>query len=111
MRVIIVLCPFVLDLRLKPELTAPRAPLRLELLYHDTGHSLDRGIEWTARRSGKGVLLIAVNADPNPVEVTMGGLAGYRTVDVVFELREATFEGGSLRDSFPPFGARVYRLG
>lgn len=68
-------------------------PLRadVQIEYHDTGHSLDRGIEWVCKPSGKGSVLIAVNADRNPVEVTMRS-GGWRH-----------------RELFEPFGVRVFR--
>lgn len=59
-----------------------------EIQYHDTGHSLDKGIEYAWR----GRLLAAVNADKNPVEITWrsGPAAGKREL-------------------FEPFGVRLYR--
>ncbi|MGH9632621.1 MAG: glycoside hydrolase family 2 TIM barrel-domain containing protein [Bryobacteraceae bacterium] len=52
----------------KPQELAPT------FTYHDTGHSLDRGLEWIAKPAPDGTLFVAVNADPNPVDVTIGGL-------------------------------------
>ncbi len=77
---------------LERELTAPRVELPLRLDYHDTGHSLDRGIEWIARRSSAGTLLIAVNADPNPVHVTWRGLAS-----------------GPLTEQYAPFDVKIHK--
>jgi hypothetical protein len=65
-------------------------PGRLE--YHDTGHSLDRGIEWVAKPSQGGPVVLAVNADPNPVEVTFHGV--FRS---------------PLRERVEPFGVRIMR--
>lgn len=95
---------------LKEALAARKSagPLRLE--YHDTGHSLDRGIEWIIKPAGRGVLLLAVNADPNPVEVTFSGLKKYQRCEVLFESRLVNWSQGSFRDTFAPFDARVYRL-
>lgn len=53
-----------------PSLAMPGA--RLE--YHDTGHSLGRGIEWVARPSAHGIVVLAVNTDPNPVDATFHGV-------------------------------------
>jgi hypothetical protein len=53
------------------ELAAPASKVQLRIEYHDTGHSLDRGIEWIVKPSTTGSLLIAVNADKNPVEATL----------------------------------------
>jgi hypothetical protein len=81
-----------------------RVDVRLE--YRDTGHSLDRGIEWIAKPDpgrGRGFLWVAVNADPNPVEADTG-----------LQVREAAVgpepvSGSILR--LPPFGVAVWRVG
>ncbi len=93
---------------LRAELAARPVPLRITRTYHDTGHSLDRGIEWIAKPSGKGngIVLIAVNADSNPVDVTFGGLESWRNA----EAGKPAIESGEMRDSFAPFDVRVYRL-
>lgn len=74
------------------ELAAAPAKVTLEIEYHDTGHSLDRGIEWIAKPSGKGLLVIAVNADKNPVEATLKMRAWTR------------------KELFEPFGVRQWRV-
>jgi hypothetical protein len=84
-----------------PELAARAIPTRLSLEYFDTGHSLDRGIAYTMRPTKEGALLIAVNEDKNPVDVSFGKL-GYASCSV-------PLRGGVLRDRFAPFEARVYR--
>jgi len=81
---------------LDTELAAPPARVDMKLDYHDTGHSLDRGIEWIAKPSGGGFVVIAVNADPNPVEVTFSA---------------ARLPGGRLRHRFEPFGVHILRAG
>ncbi|MCX6624575.1 MAG: hypothetical protein NTY38_26650 [Acidobacteria bacterium] len=83
-------------------------PLKKE--YHDTGHSLDRGIEWIAKPAADGVLLIAVNADSNPVDVTLSGLSKFRSVETLFQTTDAKLVQGTLRDRFEPFDSRVWKL-
>ncbi len=92
------------------ELAAPRRALELRLDYQDTGHSLDRGIEWIAKPSGKDVLLVAVNADRNPVEVTFTAARPPRGVTLLPESRPARVERGAWRATFPGFGVRLYKL-
>jgi hypothetical protein len=77
---------------LDTELAAPALTPGVHLEYHDTGHSLDRGIEWLAKPSRGGSLLLAVNADPNPLEVTFHGL--FQT---------------PRREHVEPFGVRILR--
>ena len=92
-------------------LAAPPAKLPLKLTYHDTGHSLDRGIEWLAKPLGRETLFIAVNADGNPVDVTFSGLERFRTGECVVGSKPIAIENGNLRETFEPFGTRVWRLG
>ncbi|MFN0167718.1 MAG: hypothetical protein ACKV22_14930 [Bryobacteraceae bacterium] len=100
------------DLRtLDRELAAAPTKLPLRLEYHDTGHSLDRGIEWIAKPSGSGAMLIAVNADSNPVDVTLRGLDRFGKVSALFESRGLAVKHGALRDQYEPFGVHAYRLG
>ena len=96
--------------QVRPALAAPPVKLPLKLTYHDTGHSLDRGIEWLAKPLGRDTLLIAVNAEGNPVDVTFAGLGRFRQCEALFERRPVAWTNGQLRERFEPFGARIWRL-
>ena len=88
-----------------------RVPLTLR--YHDTGHSLDRGLEWQARPCGPGgreLLVIAVNADPNPVHATLGGLRAASVWEPRLGGTGATLKGSSVTETFEPFGTRVWHV-
>jgi hypothetical protein len=78
------------------ELAARPLARKLTLAYFDTGHSLDRGIVYSLRPSKEGAVLIAVNEDKNPVEVSFGNL-GFSSC------------GMAARELFAPFQAKVYR--
>ena len=95
---------------LRTALAGRRVGLAMAFEYHDTGHSLSRGIEWIAKPAADAVLLIAANADPNPVDVSFTGLVGFRQLESLFESRQLAWENGKFRDSFPPFAVHVYRL-
>ena len=97
--------------RVRDALAAPALKLPLKLTYHDTGHSLDRGLKWLAKPLGRDTLLIAVNADGNPVDVTIDGLGRFRRCESLFEPRAVAWTKGQLRQRFDPFGTRVWRLG
>lgn len=92
-------------------LAAPSVKLPLKLTYHDTGHSLDRGIEWRAKPLGRDTLLAAVNADGNPVDVTFENLGRFRRCESLLEPRSVPWNNGQFRERFEPFGTRVWRLG
>jgi hypothetical protein len=55
-------------------------------------------------------VLIVVNADANPVDVTFGGLEGWPRAPRVTESGEAAIEGARMRLSFARFGVHLTRL-
>jgi hypothetical protein len=77
---------------LAAELAARPIKADVKIEYHDTGHSIDRGIEWIVKPSRKSAVLIVVNADKNPVEATLS-VGGWRK-----------------NETFEPFGAPVWRV-
>lgn len=94
---------------LEKELAAKRLDLPLQLEYFETGHSLDRGIEYVVKPSENAIVIVATNADKNPVDVEFRGLTKYRSCRVARENRDLTVRNGAIRDRFAPFAARVYR--
>jgi hypothetical protein len=96
--------------RLRPELSARPASLRMRVEYRDTGHSLDRGIEWTTRPSGGGVLLLCANADRNPVHASLEFGEGFRRCERLGAHEEVRLERRIMEDRFAPFEAKAYRL-
>jgi hypothetical protein len=96
--------------QIQSELTAPERHLPLSLTYHETGHDVDRGIQWIAKPSHAGELLIAVNADRYLTDVSFSGLGRIKGVEVLFEDRTLSFSMGAFRDSFNPFEVHVYRI-
>jgi hypothetical protein len=96
--------------KLKDALAARTAKLKPQLSYHDTGHSLDRGIEWIAKSWRQSTILITVNADRNAVEVTFSGLKKFQHCEALFESRSLDWKSGELRDAFAAFDTHVYRL-
>lgn len=95
---------------IRSELAA--APVRLEvaLEYRENGHGVDRGVEWTARPSQKGILLICCNADRNPLEVMWSGLGRFSHCDLIGPGDPPVFRTGTLSASFSAFEARVFRI-
>jgi hypothetical protein len=96
--------------RLAPELAARPTDLRLRIEYHDTGHSLDRGIEWTARPSEEGVLLLCANADRNPIHAGLEFGDQFRRCRILGKDRDLRLEQGIADDRFAPFEAKAYHL-
>lgn len=91
-------------------LAAPSRRGGLKVRYFDTGHSLDRGIEWTVRRAEGVRLMAAVNADPNPVEAVFTGFPRSTRLQLLGSDGAGMLvpqEG--LRARFEPNGTRVWR--
>lgn len=106
------LCRVVGELAaLEPVLAARPRLLPVRRRYHEMGHSVDAGIELTARTVEGRTWLLAANADKNPARVTLSGLDAWRSADVVGEDRRVALVGGALTDEFAPFGVHVYELG
>lgn len=91
-------------------LAAPPERLRVRVDYHETGHSVDRGLEWRVKRWGHDALLIAVNADPNPIDVTLRGLGGYRSAEAILGEQRGTRPPDGMQVALEPFGVRLWRL-
>ena len=87
---------------IRNELAAPTSKAAIQLEYHDTGHSLDRGIEWIAKKC----MWMAVNADANPVEVTVRGWS--REMRVITGAKPEWTAAG-WRVKFPPFGVALWK--
>jgi hypothetical protein len=97
--------------QVRAALAASPAKLPLKITYHDTGHSLDRGVEWLAKPLGREMLLIAVNADDNPVDATFDGLNRFQKCELMVGSGSTELAKGQMRERFEPFGTRVWRLG
>jgi len=95
---------------LLPALAQPAAQLTLGIEYRDTGHSLDRGIEWSARPIEGGLLLLCVNADRNPVEATITIPARFRRCQIAAGGADVPVSRGAIAQAFAPFEARALRL-
>jgi hypothetical protein len=96
--------------KLAPELAARPLKPALRIEYHDTGHSLDRGIEWTARPSGKGMVLFTVNSDENPVEARATLPTGFSGCQVVGSGEAIAVTRGAVDLAFAPFEAKALRI-
>jgi hypothetical protein len=96
--------------RLGPVLAADPIQTPLHVVYRENGHSVDRGIEWTAREDGGHILLICANADRNPLDVSFQGLHDYSRVERVGEPGSAPIQDGAFDEAFAPFGVTVYRV-
>jgi hypothetical protein len=88
-------------------LIAKRA-VNLQVEYHDTGHSLDKGLEFTTRAAGRETVWLGVNADSNPVEATVRGLP--EGLEAVWGGRPERVANG-WRTKLAPFGVAIWRTG
>lgn len=95
---------------LQQMLAAKSIHFPVETEYHDLRYSVDRGIEFTAKKFQGKTYLITVNADKNPVEITLGKLQQYKTVKVLNEDRTLELLNGKLTDNYKPFDVHIYEL-
>lgn len=78
--------------------------------YHETGHSIDAGVEFIAKKANGEVYLLSANADKNPVKTTFSGLSDFSHVRVLNENRSLAIVDGSFTDSYDPFAVHIYKL-
>jgi len=83
----------------------------LGTVYHELGHSVDRGVEVLAKEHDGRMYLLACNADKNPVRVTISRLGGADSAEVIGEGRTVAVDTRGLTDDFAPFDVHVYALG
>jgi hypothetical protein len=95
---------------LEPALSARSIPLNKPPIYHEMGHSLDRGVVFLFKRTPEGTFLLSANEDPNPVHITWPGLKNFHKAVVLGENRTLSIEKEALTDRFLPFAVHVYRL-
>jgi len=98
---------------LSPVLARRSAPLPLEIMYHEMGHSVDEGVQWLAKEVGDSLYLFTCNADRYPCRATLSGFGDYAQLEVLHEPdREAgpDFANGTVTDTWKRFDVHVYRL-
>jgi hypothetical protein len=93
-----------------PALSARRVDLPLRVEYRETGHSVSRGVEWTARPWRNGLLLLCVNADRNPVEAGLKAPSKFHTCEIVPSGEKIRLRDGVMEQSFAPFEAKALHL-
>ena len=91
-------------------LNGPAEKTSLELMYQDTGHTLDRGLEWIVKRGGDARLLVVVNSDPNPVDATIGGISRSGGVAAMPGMEPVQIAANRVRVQLPPFGVQLLRI-
>jgi len=91
-------------------LCAPSRSGKLNLVYKDLGHSIDQGIEYKTFTLGRETLVVAVNADRNPIQVTIGGMERFGHCERLFDSQPVQFGGRHLEDRFDPFDTHIYLL-
>jgi hypothetical protein len=82
----------------------------LDLTYHDTGHSLDRGVEWIIKPVADARLMVMVNPDPTPVDVMVRGLPGSGAAQIIPGTKTIQITQRGLRIQLPPFGVELFRI-
>ncbi len=91
-------------------LATPTLDWPLEFQYHEMGHSIDDGVQAMAKMHEGALVLFTCNADKNPCKVSIEGVQGWATAEVLGESRSVTVENGVLTDVWQPFDVHVYRL-
>jgi len=86
------------------------AAVKVEIDYHEMGHSVDKGVQTLAKtRDGK-LYLFTCNADKNLCRATLSGLGNWKTCTVLNENRTVPVEGGAITDTWRRFDVHIYQF-
>jgi hypothetical protein len=91
-------------------LAAPSKNLHLVNRYHELGFSVDQGVQTLMKKARDTYFLISVNADKNPVKVSISGFGREKFVQVLFENRKIQIKQRELTDIYQPFEVHIYQL-
>jgi len=95
---------------LAPVLAEPAAAVALTVDYEEMGHSVDDGVQWTARERDGKLYLFTCNADKNRCKAIITGLPGWTQCRVLNEDRTLPLTDGSLTDTWRRFDVHLYEL-
>jgi len=110
--------PFISDLNnvtlelagMQEILAAPASETEILKKYHESGYSVDAGIEILVKKVNEKNYLITVNSDRHPQKVSLSGLDKYSYAEVLTENRTVAIEKGKLTDHYEPFDVHIYEL-
>jgi hypothetical protein len=95
---------------MRPFLEAPTVWIPIQCTYHELGHSVDAGLEYIIKQSEDKTCLITVNADKNPVKVTLSDLDEYAKDLVRVDNEKTDLQNGNLTLMYRPFEAKIIVL-
>ncbi|GMW02274.1 MAG: hypothetical protein AMXMBFR84_34100 [Candidatus Hydrogenedentota bacterium] len=78
--------------------------------YHETGHSVDDGVQWIAKEYDGALYVFTCNADRYPCKATLAGLKGWAKAEVLHEERTIAVREGGITDEWDAFGVHIYKL-
>jgi hypothetical protein len=96
------------------DLAAPlaerNAALKVDIDYHEMGHSVDDGVQLSAKAHDGKLYLFTCNADKNLCKATLSGLGDWPTCTVLNEKRTLPVENGAITDTWRRFDVHIYQL-
>ncbi len=87
------------------------ADVKIEIDYHEMGHSVDDGVQFLAKTHEGSLYVFTCNADKNLCKATLSGLGQWKTCTALNEDRTLPVENGAITDTWRRFDVHVYRLG
>ena len=86
------------------------AAVKIEVDYHEMGHSVDEGVQTLAKTHDGKLYLFTCNADKNLCKAALSGLGDWRSCTVLNENRSLPVENGAVTDTWRRFDVHVYQL-
>jgi hypothetical protein len=95
---------------LGPVLAERTVDVPIEATYHETGHSVDDGVQWIVKDHGEARYLLTCNADRYACRATLSGLGEWSQAVALNEDRSIPVENGAFTDGWARFDVHLYRL-
>jgi hypothetical protein len=80
------------------------------ITYHETGHSVTKGIETVVKQKGNETWILTANTERYPVKAELHLSVSEGTAEVLFENRHASITKNKITENYKPFEVHLYKL-
>ena len=91
-------------------LSLPAKPFTLNIRYHESGHSVSKGIEVLVKKEKNQLWILTANTERYPVQAELLFTANCTSAEVVFEERKITIGKEGFFESYLPYEVHLYKL-
>ena len=91
-------------------LSLPAKPFTLNIRYHESGHSVSKGIEVLVKKEKNQLWILTANTERYPVKAELLFTANCTSAEVLFEERRIAIGKEGFSESYLPYEVHLYKL-